>query len=517
MTNPTHARFLSIDAGTESLRVGLFDTQGQLLNQSACPYPTAFPQPSWAEQHPQDWYHALITALHDCLHSTQENIANIAGICFDATTCTLLLLDRAMQPVRPALLWMDVRAAEQAQRIHATLQATHHPALHYSPNGLAAEWMLGKMLWLREHEPETYANTAHVIEFTDWLAYILTGRLALNQDTATQRWHYNGRTWHWPTHLFDAVGLPDLAHKFPAEVLPLGAPLGGLCAEIANAIGQPTLAGVPVFEGGGDAFVALLGMNVAQPGRIGLITGSSNVICGFFEQPLHAPGLLGTFPDAIVPGLHLLEAGQVSTGSILSWFKRNFARELAPSQAYPVLDQEAAQVPMGAGGIIALDHFQGNRTPYTDSRSRGALWGLTLSSTRGHLFRALMEGIAYGTRQILEIMQTAGGAQQTAGGAQQIIYACGGATRSPIFMQLYADICGLPIAVLRVPDAPLLGGAIVAATGAGIYSSLSEAAAAMTQVASTYHPNMAEHALSNPFFARYKETYNSLRPLLHQS
>jgi len=502
--------FLSIDAGTESLRVGLFDTHGHLLNHSTCAYPTTFPQPSWAEQDPQDWHRALITALRECLQSAAEDINNIAGICFDATTCTLLLLDHTMRPLHPALLWMDVRAAEQAQRIHSTMQAKDHPALHYSPNGLAAEWMLGKMLWLREHEPEVYANTAHIVEFTDWLAYILTGRLALNQDTTTQRWHYNAHTWHWPTDLFDELGLPDLVNKFPADVLPLGAPLGGLCPEIAHAIGQPALAGVPVFEGGGDAFVALLGMNVTQPGRIGLITGSSNVICGFFEQPLHAPGLFGAFPDAIVPGLHLLEAGQVSTGSILSWFKRNFARELVPSEAYQVLDQEAAQVPMGAGGIIALDHFQGNRTPYTDSRSRGAVWGLTLSSTRGQLFRALMEGIVYGTRQILEIMQQAGG-------AQQIIYACGGATRSPIFMQLYADICGLPIAVLSVPDAPLLGGAIVAATGAGIYANFAQAAAAMTQVATTYHPNMAEHVLSNSFFERYKETYPSLRPLLHKS
>ena len=501
MTSPI---FLSIDAGTEGVRVGLIDSQGHLLAHTTRPYATYFPQPGWAEQQPDDWWSALVEALRECVLSAPAIAQQIAGICFDATTCTLLALDAAGSPIRPALMWMDVRAAAQAQRIHAT----QHPVLQYSPSGLAAEWMVCKALWLREHEPQTYARTRHLIEFTDWLAYKLTGRLVLNLNTATQRWHYNSREWRWPTDLFAALGMPDLVEKFPSEIVPLGAPLGGLLPEVAQAIGLPALAGVPVFEGAGDAFIALPGMNVTQPGAIGLITGSSNVMCGFFERELHLPGLFGGFPDAIMPGLWLLEAGQVSTGSVLAWFGHNFARELPSDLAYKILDAEAAQVPMGAEGVIALEHFQGNRTPYTDSRSRGAVWGLSLASTRGHVFRALMEGIAYGTRQILEIMQQAGG-------VPHVILACGGATRSATFMQLYADICGLPLSVLTVPDAPLLGGAIAAAVGAGVYPNMTNAAQAMTQVAVTYDPDMAQHAQSQTYFAQYKATYGCLRPLLH--
>jgi len=528
---------LAIDAGTESVRVGVFDVAGTFMAHAAAPYDTHYPRTGWAEQDPQAWWTALHEALRSALMHLEARcgrsaIRHVVGIGLDATTCTLVTLDGQDRPVRPALLWMDVRASQQAQRIFET----GHPALCYSPSGLAAEWMLPKALWLSEHEAETYARTTRLVEYTDWLAYKLCGRWALNLNTVTQRWHYNARGWdqagqqgqilHWPTSLFEAVGLADLAAKFPTDVVPPGERLGGLLPEVAQAVGAPELTGVPVFEGGGDAFVGLLGLNVTCPGQIGLITGSSNVIGAFSRDGFHVPGLFGGFPDAIVPGLWLVEAGQASTGSVLAWFKRTFALDLPSDAAYQQLDEQASQLEMGAGGVIALDHFQGNRTPYTDSRSRGAVWGLTLASTRGHVYRALLEGIAYGTRQILEVLQqaatTAAGdvhAGVTAPPAQQLdaIVACGGATRSPIFMQLYADICGLPISVMRVPDASLVGGAILAAVGAGLYHDLPTAASAMTHVARTYQPDMSQHARAGFYFEQYKQTYANLRDLMHRA
>jgi ribulose kinase len=159
--------------------------------------------------------------------------------------------------------------------------------------------------------------------------------------------------------------------------------------------------------------------------------------------------------------------------------------------------------------VIALDHFQGNRTPYTDSKSRGAVWGLSLHTSRGQLFRALMEGIAYGTGQILETL--AGYGHQP-----QEVYACGGATRSDVFMQVFADVCGLPMSVTRVPDAPLLADAILAATGLGAYPDMQSAAQAMVRVTRTYAPDASRHEDYRFYYERYKETYVQLRELLHQ-
>jgi ribulokinase len=496
---------LCLDGGTESIRAGIFDRTGGLLSASSCPYATRFPQPGWAEQDPGEWQVALMRVVKECLAKAPVRAADIRGICLDATTCTLLALDADGRPLLPAFLWMDVRAAAQAERIFAT----HHPALAYSPAGCNAEWMLGKVLWLAENEPEIYARTAHFVEYTDWLVYQLTGKLVLNLNTVTQRWFYNGRAWKFPTSLYDQLGLPDLTGKIPPDVIPAGQPIGRLLPEIAQAVGLSE--GTAVYQGGGDAFIGLLGLNVTRPGKIGLITGSSNVLAGFAatDREFHPSGLYGAFPDAVVPGLWLVEGGQSSTGANLAWFKRNFAQDLPDSQAYQMLDREAADVPPGAGGLVALDYFQGNRTPYTDSKGRGAMWGLSLSTSRGQIFRALMESIAFGSRLILEALAEGGSPVDQ-------VYACGGATHSDLFMQIYADVCGIPISVVKVADAPLVGDAVLAFTGLGVYPNLVSAAEAMVKFDRHYQPNPQVGQEYQFYFELYKDTYHQLKSLMHR-
>ncbi len=495
---------LAIDGGTESVRVALFDGRGIMAGSAAEPYATTFPHPGWAEQQPEEWWAALAKAVPACLDRAGARANEIAAISLDATTCTLLALDAHGRPLRPALLWMDVRAGRQA----AAINRTGHPALAFSPTGTSAEWMPAKVAWLAEHEPETYAATAHLLEYTDWLVWRLTGRLALNLCTTTQRWYYNGRDGGWPAGLYSAIGLPGVLDRVPLDVVPVGALAGGLCREAAVALGL--LEGTPLFEGGSDAFIGLLGLGVAGPGQAGLITGSSNVLGALTASEVHAPGLFGAYPDALVPGLCVVEAGQVSTGSVLAWFRRVLAPDLPPASAYRVLDAEAARVPPGANGLVALDYFQGNRSPHTDALARGAVWGLTLGTSRAELFRAFMEAIAFGTSEILENFAANGLATET-------IVACGGATRSELFMQIYADVCGHTITTAAVPDAPLLGGAIVAAAGLGLYRDLPAAAEAMVRPDRTYFPEIERHQAYRAGFRRYRDTYRQLRVLMHES
>jgi ribulokinase len=494
---------LCLDGGTESIRIGIIDCSGGLLSASACAYATRFPKPGWAEQDPAEWWTALLRAVKECLAKAPVRPADIRAICLDATTCTLLALGANMQPLLPAFLWMDVRAAAQAERIFAT----HHAALAYSPAGCNAEWMLCKALWLADNEPDLYAHTAHFVEYTDWLVYRLTGKLALNLNTVTQRWYYNHRTWKFPTGLYDQLGLPGLIDKIPPDVIPAGQAVGYLLPDVAGELG---LSGTTmVFQGGGDAFIGLLGLNVTRPGKIGLITGSSNVLAGFTGAEFHPSSLYGAFPDAVVPGLFLVEGGQSSTGANLAWFKRTFAQDLPERQAYQILDGEASGVPPGAGGLVALDYFQGNRTPYTDSKARGALWGLSLSSSRGQIFRALMESIAFGSRLILEALAESGSPIDQ-------IYACGGATRSDLFMQIYADVCGIPISVVKVADAPLVGDAVLAFTGLGVYPDLATAAEAMVKFDRHFLPNPRVSQEYQFYFELYKDTYHQLKSLMQR-
>ena len=498
---------LAIDAGTEALKARLYDLQGQVLSSASCTYKSYFPRSGWAEQEPAEWWHSLVSAVRDCLQAAPIDPTQILAISADATTCTLIPMRADGQELGRALLWMDVRAAEQAERIFQS----GHRALDYCLAGVNAEWMPPKVLWLKEHEPERYAQMDYLLEYTDWIAYRLTDRFTLNRDTVAQRWFYHTPSGGWPLDFFDAIGLADLVDKLPLAVLPIGEVVGPLSPVAAAQLGLP--AGISVITGGGDAFIGILGQGVTQPGDLGMILGTSNVLSVLSATEFHCPGIFGSFPDALMTGLNLVEAGQVSTGAILSWFKRTFMVEAEREakakglSVYQLLDTEAAVTPPGADGLIVLDYFQGNRTPHTDSLARGALWGLSLNHTRGHIFRALMEGIAYGVQDILQTFQRQGCAVER-------IFASGGATRSPLFMQIYANVTGQTIYIPHDAEASLLGSAMVAAVGVDLYPDFTAAAQQMVSISGSYTPDPYLHEAYNFYVQNYQATYPQLKGLM---
>lgn len=499
---------LAIDAGTEAIKAGIFDLSGNCVASHFSDIPTSYPHPGWTEQDPNQWWANLIVAVRGCLAKAPIAPQEIIGISADATTCTLIPIKANGQPLSPALLWMDVRAIAQANHIFES----GHEALRYCSAGVSAEWMPPKVLWLKQNRPELYETADYFIEFTDWIAYRLTNRIALNLNTISQRWFYHTPSGGWPFDFFSQIGLENIEKKLPQTILKVGEVVEGLCAEAAELLGLPQ--GIPVIMGGGDAFISLLGMGVTEPGEMGLVMGSSNVISGLSAQAIHAPGLFGSFPDSLIAGLHLVEGGQSSAGIILSWFKNNFAQDLKESakeqsiSIFQLLDQEAAQIPPGSEGLLVLDHFQGNRTPYTDSLSRGAIWGLSLQATRAHIYRALMEGIAFGLKNIMETFN------RQDHPASRII-ACGGAIRSPLFMQIYADVLGQPIHLAHEAEASLLGSAVVAAAGSGAFPDLAHAAKSMVRIQGAYQPNPQYNSLYDSYFKKYQETYYALKPLVH--
>jgi ribulokinase len=499
---------LAIDAGTEAIKAGLFDESGQLLSIGSRRYNTYFPRPGAAEQDPNEWWNGLVGAVGDCLKDSPIAPDQIKGICADATTCTVIPMKANGEPLRRALLWMDVRATEQAARIFAS----GDDSLRYSLAGVSAEWFPAKALWLKEQEPEIYASADYLIEYTDWLAYKLTGRWSFNLNTLAQRWYYHTPSGGWPLSFYERIGLGGVEAKFPRDVVPIGDPAGELSATAARQLGLP--AGIPVAMGGGDAFIGLLGLGVTEPGDLGVVMGSSNVLSGLSATEVHFPGIFGGFPDAVVPGLSLIEGGQVSTGSILNWFKREFGGSLATEadakgvSIYRLLDDEAARVPVGSEGLIVLDYFQGNRTPHTDSLARGVVMGLSLQSSRAHAFRAIMEGIAYGMKDILDTFKRHECVVSR-------VIACGGATHSPLFMQIYADVIGQPITTTKVTEASLLGSAVAAAYGAGWYPSLVAASKAMVETSGVYQPDMSRHEAYAFFAQQYRDLYNAIRPVQH--
>ena len=507
---PEGQYLMGIDIGTGGVRVGIFDREGMAVVFHGVEHGTRFPRPGWAEQDPGEWWTCLVQAVRGAIERGGVSPADIAGISTDATTCTVVALDRDNRVLRPALLWMDVRASDQARRV----QESGDPALKYNGYGpVSAEWMPSKAMWLRENEPETYNEAARICDCEDWVTFRLTGEWTASINTASFRAYYDRDTGGWPESLYESVGIGDTLEKLPPRVLDMGTPVGGLTREAAEELGLPE--GTPVAQGGGDAFVGALGLGVSEPGKMALITGSSHVIVGQAAEPHHGQGFFGTYTDGIVPGQYSVEGGQVSTGSIVAWFRDHFAGDAAAEarrrgvETYDVLNELAREIPIGSDGLIMLDYFQGNRTPHTDPLARGMFWGLSLSHTPGHVFRSIIEGICYGTEDIFRTMRRHGSQPSEC-------VVAGGPTKSELWMQMHADVSNVPVSLTRESEGPVLGSAMLAAVGAGIYPDVQTAADNMVHTERTIEPDPEAHEEYKFYVDRYIETYPRMKDLMHE-
>jgi ribulose kinase len=503
----TRQLVLGVDGGTESIRACFFDAHtGQVVGESyAVPYETFHPQPGWAEQNPLDWYHNLGLAVKGAVKSIKENDVQIVSLAIDTTCCSVVALDEKYEPLRPCLLWMDQRAHEQTKQILD--QCKGDPALLINCGGegpLSAEWMIPKALWIQQNEPNIWAQ-ATICEYQDYINYKLTGRMCASSCNAATRWHWNGGNSEdgRPHSLYNKLGIPELADKLPRSCLPMGAIIGPLTKEASQHMGLPQ--DIPVVQGGPDAFVGMVGLGCINPGQLCLITGSSHLHCVVTSHPSTAPGTWGAYKNSPLSGLNFAEGGQSSTGSIIRWAKKLFGHELS----YKQLDDEASSIPPGSDGLIALETFQGQRTPTTDPLARGALLGLTLSHTRAHIWRALMEAVCFGTRACIEGLAAAGHE------CDEIVLA-GGITRSPLWLQMHADVTGKPVVVCENSDAPLLGCAILASVGAGIHATPADAVKAMVRIAKRVPPSLRESALYEKVYDEvYLKAADAVRPISH--
>jgi ribulose kinase len=237
---------------------------------------------------------------------------------------------------------------------------------------------------------------------------------------------------------------------------------------------------------------------------------------GQAASPIHGKGFWGSYTDALVPGQYTVEAGQVSTGSVVAWFKNRYAGEAVTAEAqkrgvdpYVVLTEMAEKVPIGSDGLVVLDYFQGNRSPHTDPLARGMMWGLSLAHTPGHMFRAIIEGICYGTEHILRTMRARDF-------EPRITVVSGGPTKNGLWMQIHADVSNLPISFTRVKEGSVLGSAMLAAVGGGIYPDIPTASENMVHTEKTIHPKPEAHEAYHFYVNRYIETYPRMRELMHE-
>ena len=519
---------IGVDFGTESGRALVIDARtGEQLAVSVVPYASAvidtvLPEtgerlpPDWALQDPDDWVAVLGSAIPEAIATAGVDPASVVGIGVDVTSCTVLPVTGEGVPLcrdehwrgrRHAWpkLWKHHSAQPVADRLNEVALERGEDFIARYGGKISSEWYFPKLIELWLEDREVYDAAARFIEATDWIAWQLTGRECRQSCTASYKALWSPTEGLPPTAYFEAAypGFDQPDAKLGTTFAALGTRAGTLVAEWARRLGLGE--DVAVAVGNVDSFVSVPGAGVHSPGTFVTVIGTSicDMVLGANEVLL--PGITGVAQDGILPGLYGYEAGQVAVGDMLAWFVRTLGRG---PDAFAQLEREAAAFAPGETGLVALDWFNGNRSILADADLTGAILGLTLQSTPAHIYRAMLESIAFGNRRIVENFIEHGIALNE-------IVACGGiAERSPLTMQLIADISDLPVRVPDSTEVPARGAAMFGAVAAGVFDGIDAAVAATRPAdARTYTPDGA----SLETYDRVYEIYRSLYQILGTS
>ncbi len=489
---------LGIDVGTSGAKAVLIDTTGTVVASATEEYPLSTPQPLWSEQDPADWWQGTQRALSRVVRESGVDPASIGGLGLTGQMHGAVFLDAEDRIIRPAMLWNDGRTAAQCAEI--TERVGEERLLRIAGNPALTGFQAPKVLWLREHEPEAYARMAHLLLPKDYIRYQLTGELASDVSDAAGTLLLDLAARDWSTEILEALEIP---RAWLPRVYEGPEVTGQLRDEVATTLGLPQ--GLPVVAGGGDNAAAAVGNGVIREGSITSSIGTSGVLFAHSDGiRLDPQGRLHTFCHA-VPGAYHLMAVTLSAGGSLRWLRDTLAGPGTHEGGYEQLVAEAEAVPPGSEGLLFLPYLTGERTPHRDPLARGAFVGLTARHGRGHLVRAVMEGVTYSLRDGLEIMRgmglDVGEVRVTGGGA-----------RSPLWRQMQADVFGTPITRMRAEEGPAFGAALLAGVGSGIYPDVAAAVDAAVATTGTVDPNAQTMPAYDQNYAIYRTLYGALKP-----
>ncbi|TWU13540.1 Ribulokinase [Symmachiella macrocystis] len=532
MNQPAHVA-LGLDFGTESVRALLADLNGNELASAVGPYEhgqitetlpgTGEKLPAdFAFQHPSDWIEASAQAVRDAVAAAGLTGDEIIGIGVDFTSCTMLpaLSDGTPLCLVPQWatekfawpkLWKHHGAKTQTEKINELARARNEPWLARYGGIIGLEWFFPKMLETLEEAPAVYDATEVWLEAGDWYVWQLVDSPADKLPRSTCQAGYKGM-WHshdgFPSHEFLAALHPKLenvvAEKMPGKFLAPGEAAGTLCASIAEKFGLP--AGIPVSAATIDAHAGVPGAGAAGAGTLVMVMGTSSCHMLNADAEQNVPGVAGIVEGGILPGFYGYETGQAAVGDAFDWLRRTTGHD-----NFDQLTAQAAQLSPGADGVLCMDWFNGCRTPLMDGGLRGAFVGLTMNHGAGHMYRALMEGSAFGVRWIVDLLRE-NGVPVTG------IVATGGLPHhNPLLVQIYADVLGLPITVHPSKQGPALGAAILGVLAADTdrkhFATTADAIAAMagpraddpSRAAKIVEPEADAQAAYENIYQRYRK------------
>ncbi len=490
MAAATHV--VGVDSSTTATKAVVVDRAGDVVSVGVDEYGYDTPHPGWSQQQPDLWWQATQRAVRSALAAAGVRGDEVGAVGLTGQMHGSVLLDSAGVPVRAALLWNDQRTAAQCDEIRRRVGSDR--LVRLTGNDALTGFTAPKLLWVREHEPEVWARVAHVLLPKDYVRYSLTGALATDvaDGSGTLLLDVPARRW-------SAEVLADL--DLDPALLPAlheGPDVTGTVTEAAAAA-TGLAPGTPVVAGGGDQAATAVGVGAVTPQVGALSLGTSGVVFVPTDAPAVQPqGRVHAFCHA-VPGTWHVMGVMLSAAGSLRWYRDT----LAPGQPFDALVAEAASVPPGADGLRFLPYLTGERTPHADPDARGAFVGLTVRHTRAHLTRAVLEGVAFGLRDGLELMLAAGVP------LPHELRVSGGGSKSPLWRQVVADALGVPLVATGTAEGAAYGAAVLATVAAGWYPQVAQASADLVRVGQRTDPGEADYGAA---YATYRDLYPALAP-----
>ena len=491
---------LGVDIGTFESKGVLVDGDGTIVGQAARRHRMQVPRAGWAEHDPdEDWWGDFVFVTQQLLHDTRIDPAAIRAVgCSAIGPCMLPVGADGRALMNGVLYGVDNRAADEVAEL--TAEIGEPVLLARCGNALTSQSVGPKILWLKRHRPDIFAKTARIHTSTTYIVEKLTGRAVIDHYTAANFAPlYDVETRTWTTELSDGIVgpdlLPDLA--WSCEIV------GEVGSEAAQLTGLA--AGTPVLAGTIDAAAEAVSVGVLSPGDMMMMYGSTIFIVMPTADRVADARLW--YAPWLFNGRHTSMAGLSTSGTLTHWFREQFAREVAEDEAFEVLAREAAESDPGAGGLIMLPYFSGERTPIHDPLAKGTLFGLNLTHRRGDVYRALLEGIALGTGHVIETFADAGVPPRR-------LFAVGGGTRNPVWLQATSDVCGLPQIVRQKTVGASYGDAFLTAVAVGD-ATLTDIET-WNPVAATVEPDAEHAALYQKHLDLFKRLYAQTRDLMAQ-
>jgi xylulokinase len=504
---------LAHDLGTTGNKATLYDRDGRLVASAFHAYPTHFDQVGWAEQSPDEWWNAIIVTTRALLQSVagsrESDVARgVACIVFSGQMMGCVPLDKAARPLRRAIIWADQRAVEQQAWIGERIAP--NDVYRITGHRLSASYSLPKMLWLRDHQPDIYRATYKFVHAKDAMVARLTGAFVTEPSDASSMNLYDLEAGTWSTRVIDAVGLD--AAQLPTVIRSIDV-AGELTTAAAAEVGL--IAGTPVVIGGGDGACAAVGAGVVSEGAAYNYVGSSSWIALTTPRPIYDPDEKTFTFGHIVPNMFMPTGTMQAAGASYQWARDQLAPlEVQAALAlgispYELMNLGAEQSPIGANGLFYLPYLLGERSPRWNPRARGAFIGLTIRHTRRDLIRAVLEGITFNLRAILECFTKQGARID----AMRLI---GGGARGHFWNRIMADIYGVPIQRMSIlEEATSMGAAVAGGVGVGLYADFG-IVAQMNQIAETIQPDGAARAAYDRLYPIFDAAYTALLPIYDQ-